>query len=89
MTPAELERWKTKQIHAAILRGINPIDAAKAMADFLASVPPGVSPIGYVRPAYALEQDLSSKAVRDDANAAWYERVEPRVARLLDARGTA
>lgn len=85
---SKLERWKTKQIQAAISRGVNPIDATRAMADFLASVPPGVSPIGYIRPAESLNQDLTGKAVADDLRAAWYgdENVPPRFKRLLDAK---
>lgn len=89
-TDAEIERWKTKQINAAIARGVNPIDAIGAMKDFLASVPPGVSPIGYIRSASSLEQDLTSKAVADDLRGAWHgdENVPPRFKRLLDAKGT-
>lgn len=89
-TDAEIERWKTKQINAAIARGVNPIDAISAMKDFLASVPLGVSPIGYIRPASSLEQDLTSKAVADDLRGTWYgdEDVPTRFKRLLDAKGT-
>lgn len=87
----ELERWKTAQIQAAIARGVNPLDAANAMRDFLASVPAGIDPRGYVRPASSLEQDLTSRAVGNDLRAAWYgdEDVPARFKRLLDAKGTA
>jgi hypothetical protein len=86
VTIDELERWKTEQIGAAVARGINPIDAAKSMADFLFSVPSNTDPIGYVRPVVTLIQDVSSQALRDDANGDWYARVASRFARLLDAR---
>lgn len=86
VTPDELERWQTKQIQAAIAFGINPIDAAKAVDEFLANVPSGADPRTYVRPAYQLEQDISSQAVEDDARAAWFGDTDPRYARLLDAK---
>lgn len=88
-TDAEMERWKTKQIQAAIDRGVNPLDAISGMKDFIASVPLGVDPRGYVRPASSLEQDLTSKAIADDLRSAWYgnEDVPPRFKRLLDSRG--
>lgn len=88
MTPEELERWKSQQIQAAINCGVNPIDAAKAMDDYLRSLPPGASPKGYIRPAESLNQDLTTKAVRDDANGHWYGKHGATDARLLDAKGT-
>lgn len=86
MTPEELERWRTQQINAAIERGVNPLDAAKAMDAYLATLPPGADPATYVAPARTLEQVLPTHAIVDDARGAWYGDVEPRVARLLDAK---
>jgi len=85
MTPEELERWKTKQIAAAIACGVHPLDATRAMDEFLASVPPGTDPKTYIRPARELEQPITQELI-DDAKAAWYGSVEPRMARLLDAK---
>lgn len=85
MLPAKLERWKSQQIAAAIERGINPLDAANAMRDFLATLPPGADPTTYVAPAYALEQMLASEPVIADARGAWYGSVDAKEARLLDA----
>ena len=88
MTPAELERWQSRQIDAAVARGINPIDAANAVKRFLAKLPEGADPDSYV-PADTLSiVDLPSKAVLDDMRADWYGKVEPKYARLLDAKGT-
>lgn len=86
MTPAELERWQTAQIAAAIERGVNPLDAARAMVEFMASVPYGADPATHIRPALALEQNITDDAVLADVRSAWYSEVDPRVARLLDAK---
>lgn len=85
MTPDELERWKTKQINAAIAIGINPLDAANAVKRFLDKLPYGADPNTYIPPAYTLEQDLTSAEVKNDLRAEWYERAPRRFKRLLDA----
>lgn len=87
MTITNLERWRTAQIAAAVERGIHPLDAARAMDEFINSLPAGADPATYVRPARELEQVLPTEAIIADARAAWYADVEPRVARLLDAKG--
>lgn len=86
--PTDLERWKTRQIEAAISRGVNAIDATRALEEFIASVPPGADPATYVRSAYTLEENLSSESVIGDTRAAWYgdESVSPQFKRLLDAK---
>lgn len=81
--PADLEKWKSKQIQAAISRGVNPIDAVKAMNDFLAHLPPGADPATYIRPADSLEQDLTQ--FTDDANEAWMSNAPQQYKRLLGA----
>lgn len=85
MPDFDLEKWKSKQIQAAIDRGINKLDTVRAMNDFLRLLPPGADPQTYIAPAHHLEQDLSSEAIRLDADAAWMADVDPRYARLLDA----
>lgn len=85
MTPDELEKWKNRQIAALIRYGQNPIDAANQVERALAKMPPGADPNTYV-PRDVPNEDLSGKAVLDDMRAAWYQRAEPRDARLLDAR---
>jgi hypothetical protein len=85
MTPTELDKWASKQIDAAVARGVNPIDAAAAVKRFLAKLPPGADPDHYV-PHDGGEADVTRKEAIDDARADWYGKVEPRVARLLDAR---
>lgn len=87
MTPAELERWQSRQIDAIVARGINPLDAAAAVKRFLAKLPPGADPDSYVPQDYA-GVDVSSKEVIDDARANWYGKVDAKHVRLLDARGT-
>lgn len=83
--PTDLERWKTKQIAAAVSLGVNPLDAAKAVNEFLAMLPTGADPDTYIVPARALEQELASERVLDDLRADWYGKVDGRYARLLDA----
>lgn len=85
--PTNLERWKSAQIAAAIERGINAIDAVKAMDAYIAVLPPNAvgEAATYIVPAYALEQTLATEAVITDARGAFYGDVESRVARLLDA----
>jgi hypothetical protein len=83
--PTELERWKSRQIQAAIERGTNKLDAIRAMNDFLRLLPVGADPQTYIVPAHQLDQDLSSEIVRLDASAAWIEQVDARYALLLDA----
>lgn len=79
----DLEKWADGQVRAAVARGINVLDAAKAVKDFLRLLPPGADPDTYIVPPRYLEQDLPLMV--DDARAAWYEEVDPRYARLLDA----
>lgn len=90
MTPTELDKWASRQIDAAVARGVNPIDAAAAVKRFLAKLPPGADPDHYVPyygdDPYGTSADVSSKAVIDDARSDWYGKVAPNVARLLDAR---
>jgi hypothetical protein len=81
----DLDKWRTRQINAAISRGVNPIDATKAVAEFLAALPVGADPDTYVRPAWQLDENIMRREYRDDANAAFYGDVEPRFARILDA----
>lgn len=83
---ANLERWKSRQIQAAIERGIHPLDAARSLEEFLATLPVGADPETYVRPARELEQVLPTGAVLADARAAWFSDVDARYARILDAR---
>ena len=85
MPTSDLEKWKNRQIQAAIERGVYPIDAARAMDDFIAALPQGADPATYILPGYALEQNLTSDAIIQDARNAWYGDVDPRYARLLDA----
>lgn len=82
----DLEKWKSRQIAAAIERGVNPLDSARALDDFLANVPPTAEPESYVLPPVALGQNLVSSTAIHDARGAWYADVEPRMARLLDAK---
>lgn len=88
MTPAELERWASRQIDAAIARGSNPIDSANAVKRFLSKLPPGADPDSYVPNDYGAGVDASSKEVLADARADWYGKVDAKNARLLDAKGT-
>lgn len=85
MTPAELERWKSKQIDAAIAIGVNPLDAIASVNRFVAAVPPGADPRTYIRPAYELDQNLSAPDILADAKAAWVGDVDAKDARMLDA----
>lgn len=85
----DLDKWATKQVQAAVSRGVHPLDAQKAVRAFLALLPAGADPDTYIVPAMRLEQDVSSPQVADDLRAVWYERTEPRYARLLDARSEA
>lgn len=87
MPIADMEKWKSKQIQAAIERGVHPLDAAQAMENFLASLPVGADPATYVRPDWSLDEDISSEAIEADARAAWYgsDTVPPSFKRLLDA----
>lgn len=82
----DLERWADKQVKAAIARGVNPLDAGAAVKAFLRLLPAGADPDTYVVPPRFLEQDLP--LLVDDARSAWYEEVDPRFARLLDATET-
>jgi hypothetical protein len=79
----DLEKWADRQVRAAVARGINPLDAEKAVKDFLKLLPPGADPDTYVVPAYQLEQNLALQV--DDARASWFSDVDPRFARILDA----
>lgn len=90
MTPAELERWQTKQVSALIACGINPIDAHNQVARALAKLPPGADPNTYV-PRDVPVEDLSSQQVLGDLRASWYgdEDVPARFKRILDAKGKA
>lgn len=84
--PTDRERWASQQIAIAIGLGINPLDAANAMREYLAKLPPGAA-LGSVLPASALEQDITTPQVIADARAAWYgnEDVPGTYKRLLDA----
>jgi hypothetical protein len=82
---ANLERWKSAQIQAAIERGVNKIDAARALDEFMQSVPWGADPETYVRPAKELDQPVSQEIIAD-ARAAWFADVDDRYDRLLDAK---
>lgn len=86
MAIGNLERWKSAQIAAAVERGVNPLDAAKSMEQFLSTLPAGADPETYIRPARELEEVLPTEAVIADARAAWYADVDARYARILDAR---
>lgn len=79
------EKWANRQIAAAIDLGVNPLDAAKAVNEFLVMLPQGADPDTYIVPARALEQELADERVLDDLRSWWYGGVEPRYARLLDA----
>lgn len=88
-------KWANAQIAIAVALGINPLDAAEAMRALLAKLPEGADPATYVFSAEQLTEDIltgqaysagiTSEVAISDARAAWYERVEPRFARLLDA----
>lgn len=67
VSPMSHEKWLTQQVNAAVGIGINPLDAQTAAKAFLALLPPGADPYTYVVPAYALEQDITSEAIRQDA----------------------
>lgn len=88
MTPDELDKWSNAQIHAAVARGINPLDAQNAVKRFLAKLPVGADPNTYVPADYFASEDLTSAAVLADVRAHWYgdERVAARYKRLLDAK---
>lgn len=88
--PTDLDRWASRQINAAIRYGVHPLDAARAVREFLRLLPLGADPDTYIVPAARLEQDLTSAEVLADVRAAWYgsENVEPKYKRLLDSRGT-
>lgn len=88
MTPAELERWQSRQIDAMVARGINVLDATNAVKRFLSKLPPGADPDHYIPNDFGNVGDLTSKAVTDDARADWYGKVDAKNARLLDAKGT-
>lgn len=83
----DLEKWRTKQIAAAVSLGVNPLDAAEAMRSFLAALPPGADPGTYVLPAYVLEQDITKPEIVADARTEWYgdEAIAATWKRLLDA----
>lgn len=81
----DLEKWRSKQIAAAIERGVNKLDAIRAMNDFLRLLPTGADPQTYIVPEHRLEQDLSSEAVRLDADSHWMSTVDSRYTMLLDA----
>lgn len=82
------ERWASQQIAIAVALGINPLDAAEAVRALLAKLPPDADPATYVFTADQLTEDIASEVAINDSRAAWYERVEPRFARLLDAGST-
>lgn len=67
-------RWMNQQIAAAVAIGINPLDAMSAAKAFLALLPAGADPNTYIVPAQALEQDITSEAIQQDALAAWVAR---------------
>jgi hypothetical protein len=81
----DLEKWADGQVRAAVARGINPLDATKAVKDFLRLLPPGADPDTYIVPPRQLEQVLADEAVIADARSAWFGEVDSRYARILDA----
>lgn len=83
----DMEKWANRQITAATERGVHPLDAARAMREFLATVPADADPSTYIRPAFTLDETLASESVVEDSRAAWYSEVDARYARLLDAQG--
>lgn len=87
--PTDLDKWRTKQVNAAVARGLNVLDAQNAVDTFLALLPSGADPDTYIVPSYQLEQQLPSVAILADARAAWYgdEDIQPRFKRILDAKG--
>lgn len=90
MTPTELERWQSRQISAAISRGVNPLDAHRTAKWVVEHLPPGADPDTYVFPAEVLNEDLMSKEVLGDARAEWFasDEVPAIFKRILDARPT-
>lgn len=89
MTPAELERWASRQIAALIDAGVNAIDAHNQVTRFLAKLPVGADPATFVPHDTPNSEDLTSRAVQDDLRAWWYseDSVEARFKRILDAKG--
>lgn len=84
------EKWLTQQVNAAVAIGINPLDAMSAAKAFLALLPPGADPNTYVAPAYALEQDITSEAIQQDALASFVAREDvPSQWKLILAAGEA
>lgn len=67
-------KFLNAQVAAAVAIGINPLDAMSAAKAFLALLPPGADPNTYIVPAYALEQDITSEAIRQDAMASFVAR---------------
>ncbi len=84
------EKWLNDQVRAAVAIGINPLDAISAAKAFLALLPPGADPYTYVVPAYQLEQDITSEALRQDAMVAFVAREDvPSQFKLILAAGEA
>lgn len=83
---ADRDKWASQQIAKAVELGVNPIDAANAMRDYLAKLPPGAE-LGSLLTVDMLEQDITSEAIEADARAVWYgsEDVPATYKRLLDA----
>ena len=79
------EKWANRQIAAAVERGVHPLDAARAMREFLATLPADADPNTYVRPVFTLDENLASESAIEDSRTAWYGEVDARYARLLDA----
>lgn len=84
---ADYSKWANRQIAVAIELGVNPLDATRAVNEFLAMLPPGADPDTYIVPARALEQPLPTEQILADLRADWYgdEAIPARFKRLLDA----
>ena len=83
--PTDHSKWANRQIAVAVALGVNPLDAARSVNEFLTLLPAGADPDTYIVPARALDQPLASERVLDDLRADWYGKVDGRWARLLDA----
>lgn len=71
---------------AALLAiGVNPLDAQTALSRVLDVMPEGADPASWLPTADHVSGPLD-KAALMDARAVWYERVETKFKRVLDAR---
>ena len=82
------EKFLTQQVNSAAAIGVNPLDAMSAAKAFLALLPPGADPYTYIVPAYQLEQDITSEALRQDAMVSFVAREDvPSQFKLILAAG--